>query len=233
MLGKYQIEYNGYTPENFGAFLPDYPQISSAKRQYEAVAVPGMDGRLISTDDYYDNITVSCTISVIHKKLLYRMDELKRWLRGTGRLRLSDMQDRYLEVLAVDTEGLERKLRQYGTFTVEFICYPYQFMNTGDVEIDCNELRFNPFDRCKPVYRIIGNGTCTINVNGKTLTTTIGEELTIDSRRMIAYKQRDTEWLNTSVTGDYEDLWLASGKQEISVSDGFELKIKPYWGWIA
>lgn len=231
MVNVYQIEYNGLTPENFGAFLPEYPLISSAMRKYTTIDVPGMDGELISGEDCYGNITVTCTIAVIHKKLLHRLDELKRWLRGTGRLRLSDVQDRYYEVLAVNTEGMDRQLRQYGSFNVEFICYPYQFMNTGDIEIDYSELRFNPFDRCKPVYRIIGSGTCTLAVNGKKLTATVGQELTIDSRRMIAYKVRDTEWLNTLVTGDYEDLWLKGGKQELSVTSGFELKIKPYWGW--
>lgn len=232
MLRTYQIEYNGFTPENFGAFLPDYPQISSAKRQYETITVPNMDGNLITTDDYYDNITINCTIALVHKKLLYKLDDMRRWLRGTGRLKLSDLQDRYYEVLAVNMEGVERQLWQYGTFTVEFICYPYQFMNSGDVEIDYTKLKINGFDRCKPTYRVIGNGDCSVVVNGKTVKATVGRELTIDSRRMIAFKIRGGELLNTSVTGDYEDLWLPGGKNSISITKGFGLKIKPFWGWL-
>lgn len=233
MLRTYQIEYNGFTPENFGAFLPDYPQISSAKRQYETITVPNMDGNLITTDDYYDNITINCTIALVHKKLLYKLDDMRRWLRGTGRLKLSDLQDRYYEVLAVDTEDMERHLRRYGTFNAVFTCYPYAFLNSGAKAADYRELRRNPYDMCKPTYIIRGNGDCTITVNGRRFKATVGQEITIDSRRMLAYKSRGTGLLNTSVAGDYEDLWIDNGDVAITVTQGFDLKIITNWGYKA
>ena len=45
---------------------------------------------------------------------------------------------------------------------------------------------------------------------------------------MIAY-QMDGTMENTSVTGDYEDLYLKPGYNEIEITEGFEAKVIPNW----
>ena len=60
------------------------------------------------------------------------------------------------------------------------------------------------------------------------MTANVGQNLTIDTDLMIAYRQ-DGTMQNTAVTGDYENLYLLPGDNVISITDGFDLKIIPNW----
>lgn len=231
-LDRYDIEYNGDTGVKHNVLLYDYPEIEQAKRNYNIYHVPGRNGELISTGQYLGNITIGCVFSVISENFMNYVHDLKRWLSGNGKLRLHDTPDAFYEVLKVEYESIERELRQYGQFTVRFVCYPYEFKNDGQMEFEREECKYNPYDRCMPLYKITGEGQCTLNVNDKTMTANVGQSLKIDSRRMIAYRE-DGEMMNTSVVGDYENLWLSPRDNSISISTGFKLKIVPRWGYDA
>lgn len=231
----YTLTFNAETPEDHGVFLYDYPKISRAKQRYEVKTVAGAMGQLIEkeSDVAYDNITIEVTLSVLHKKFSYRAEEVKNWLRGSGRLQLSDMTDRFYEVLLIEQGDVERDLRRYGRCKVTFICFPYEFMEDGERIFYPSQLLHNAYDVAMPVYTITGNGDCTITLNGKSLTATVGESLTIDTRRMIAYKVRGGQQLNTAIRGDYENLWLPHGNLRLTATGGFTVTIQPNWGWIA
>ena len=79
-----------------------------------------------------------------------------------------------------------------------------------------------------PVYKITGNGGCTLTVNGKAMKATVGQNLTINTELMIAYRT-DGTLQNGKVTGDYEDLYLLEGENQISITKGFDLKVIPNW----
>ena len=109
-----------------------------------------------------------------------------------------------------------------------FICEPYLFRRDGDISVTA--LTFNPYDKCRPVYAITGNGACTLTVNGKSVSATIGQNLTIDTNRMLSFRE-DGTIMNTSLNGDYEDLWIPHGECSISVSSGYGLEVYPKWGY--
>ena len=69
---------------------------------------------------------------------------------------------------------------------------------------------------------------CTLTVNGNEIKANVGQNLTIDSDLMMAYR-KDGIVMNTSVKGDYDGLWLNAGDNTITITDGFELKIQPNW----
>ena len=69
---------------------------------------------------------------------------------------------------------------------------------------------------------------CTLEVNGKSMTANVGQNLTIDTDRMVAYRE-DGTLQNTAVTGDYEDLYIPQGDVQILVSAGFDLQVTPNW----
>ena len=71
---------------------------------------------------------------------------------------------------------------------------------------------------------------CTLMVNGNEMTANVGQNLTIDTDLMMAYRQ-DGTLQNTAVTGDYEDLYLVPGDNVINITSGFDLKIIPNWGY--
>ena len=81
---------------------------------------------------------------------------------------------------------------------------------------------------CEPIYRIAGEGFCTLTVNGNEFLANVGQEIIIDSSRQISYKN-DGQMINTDVTGDYKWLWLTPGDNTLSVTDGFAVNITPEW----
>ena len=101
-------------------------------------------------------------------------------------------------------------------------------MISGLQELDPEEEIFNYGEVSHPIYKITGNGDCTLTVNGKTMQATVGQNLTIDTDLMIAYRE-DGEMKNATVTGNYEDLYLQEGDNEVSITAGFGLKIIPNW----
>lgn len=228
MLEKYQIQYNGSTSADHGAILYDYAKFSGAQKHYNTIAVSGMLGELVSTDDYTSNATINCTFGILNKNFMETVRDIRRWLRGTGELIISDNPDVYYRVWKINYGDINRELRKYGQFSVDFLCTPYEYALDGKQEYD--SLSYNSYDECKPVYIINGTGKCTLTVNGKTMEVQVDQEITIDTNKMLAY--RDPLILqNTLVSGNYEDLWISSGDVSINVSDGFTIKIIPNWGW--
>ena len=232
MIGKYDLQFNQNTGRDFGIIMYDYPEIEQAKHNYTTYSIPGRDGELISSEDYRSNITVKCTFSVLSKRLMPKIREIKRWLSGTGRLKFTDTADAFYEVVKVEHDSIERELRNYGKFSTIFTCYPYEFTIEGQYPRKSEELWHNGYDECMPLYEIRGNGECVLTVNEKNVSATVHGNLTIDSRLMLSYMAENV-LMNTSVTGKYEDLWLPHGDCSISITKGFDLKITPRWGWKA
>lgn len=68
----------------------------------------------------------------------------------------------------------------------------------------------------------------TLTVNGKKVTANVGQNLTIDTELMMAYRE-DGTIQNTALTGDYEELFLQPGDNTITFSSGFIVSIVPRW----
>ena len=73
-----------------------------------------------------------------------------------------------------------------------------------------------------------GEGVLTLTVNGKKVTANVGQNLTIDTELMMAYRQ-DGIIQNIALTGDYENLFLQPGDNAITFSPGFTISIVPRW----
>ncbi len=125
-------------------------------------------------------------------------------------------------VYYVQGEGL------IGNLTVSFTCEPYTYLRNGKVKMKSEEAEQNPYLLCKPVYYVQGEGLCVINVNGKDMEANVSGNLIIDTERMLAYREDGTLG-NTKITGEYEDLYLKPGRNRISVSPGFTMRVKPNW----
>ena len=221
------MTYNGLTNIDLGAWLYDYEEYSGASRNRQTTAVAGRRGQVVGKSNYTSNLVIGVTFSVF-KDLKPRLDQLRRWLRGTGQLAFSDQIDCFYKVLAVDYGDFDRQLRRYGRFSVDFTCLPFKFRQDG--QISYTEITRNLYDLAQPIYKITGERVCTLTVNGNEMTANVGQNLTIDTERMIAYRQ-DGTIMNTAVTGDYEGLWLPSGEVDITITQGFTLEITPQWGY--
>lgn len=224
---KYDIEYNNETGKGHGVILYDYAQFSGAEKNYQISAVGGRLGELVGVDDYKSNLVIQCTFGIISPQFMSHVTVLKRWLKGTGTLVISDHQNVFYKVWKVDYGDIERELRKFGQFTVSFTCTPYQFEKDGLIPV--SDIDYNPYDLCRPIYTITGTGAFTLTVNGNEMTGTVNGSITIDTERMVSHNA-DGVSQNNVVTGNYEELYIPHGDVSVSVSGG-TLSIIPQWGY--
>lgn len=224
---KYDIDYNGSSGEDHDVFLYDYAIFSGAEKKYQTFSVGGRLGELVGEDEYKSNLTIQCTFAVLSVQFMADITAIKRWLKGTGKLTISDHPDIFYKIWKVNYGDIERELRNFGQFTVSFTCTPFQFLKSGQTAV--SSIDSNPYDKSMPIYTITGNGAFTLTVNGNQMTGTVNGTITIDTERMISYNAEGVSQ-NNVVSGDYEELYIPSGDVSISISGG-TLSIVPQWGY--
>lgn len=229
----FSITYNGKNSNDIGVYVIKRPNIPSPELRYEETTIAGRDGTLITTDETYNNIEIPIPLNYMTKKTewasMHRL--VKAWLlsrNGDRFLEFSDDGSFFYKVKNVTIGINERTSMRIGVITPVFLCDPFQYLKTGLNKYDISEVLINPYFKSKPVYYITGNGTCTLNINGNTIVAEVEDNLVIDCELLMAYKE-DGVLKNTAITGDYEQMNLLEGKNEISISEGFHCKIRPNW----
>lgn len=241
IIHGYDFEYkpnNGiaHRGRDFRLIMEEYPVIPAAKKIYNAYTIPGRAGQLIQDTKTKENINLEIPITMLAPpmdQMEYRdyIRQINDWLQGDGWLWLSDEQDTRYKVLYIQVGGSERITPIYGKLNTMFCIEPYEYANSGFLEIDAEDLRFNGYDLCKPIYLIEGNATGYIVVNGVQFDINSIERLTIDTELMLTWTTVNGQVENQAITGNYEDLWLPRGEVTITVSPGLTVKVMPRWGW--
>lgn len=226
----FNVSYNNESCLEYGIIPVRRPNIPAPEEKVEEVEIPGRNGVLIISEKLYESISILIEFNFMSKPNrwgeTYR--KAKKWLSGNGELWFSDDHDVYFKVLYCKVTDTERTSRRIGNFTAEFICDPYTYYKSGKNEIELEHVIYNPGVTCEPVYRITGEGLCTLTVNGYQFTANVGQEIIIDSNRMISYKT-DGQSVNTDVAGDYSKLWMNAGENTLSATNGFNVRITPEW----
>ena len=226
----YDIFFNGTRATSLGILPVRRPSVPSPEPNYEEITIPGRDGSLIVSEGTYKPITVTVEFNFWKKpdRWAYAFREAKRWIKGSGNLILGDDRDFFYKVLMAKISDTERTSLRIGTFSADFLCDPYMYAIEGQKKLNLEDVLINPYDLSKPTYMITGEGMCTLTVNGKTMTANVGQNLTINTDLMMAYR-KDGTMNNTAVAGNYEDLYLLPGDNTITITSGFNLKVIPNW----
>lgn len=233
-MNPYIIQFNDNSNADFGVILYDYESYSGAAKNYDTIPIAGRDGELLSVDKYKSNLIIEVTFSIFGP-LKAKENQLKQWLRGTGHLTFSDNADCFYKVLKINYGTIERLTRRYERFTVSFTCTPYIFLKSGLIPLKWTTMDlnlYNPYSLSKPKYIVTGQSTVNISVNDADVVADVNGELTIDTDLMIAYTN-DGTLKNAAIAGDYEQLWLPSGKNKVYISGEGNptMDIIPNWGW--
>lgn len=226
------FEFNGSTARQEGLLIEKFVSLPTGIQRYTEYEIPGRDGKLSIAENTYDDVVINVDLLYLDPPvdLRRRYHETKRWLMaGRGKLRFSDQADGYYVVKRVEVADNTIELLRCGRFSVSFTCYPFRYYDAGDIPIPLQSWLYNPYDTSHPMYNIVGEGVCVLNVNGKEFTANVGQKITLDSDLMIAYRTHGTEVLNTAVYGDYMDLWLMPGGNRLSATNGFTVEIMPRW----
>lgn len=226
------IEYGGIRGSGLKIYARERPAIPAAKVRREQIVIPGRDGVVYRSEGTFEPTEIEVLFNYIGKESEWaeRWRMAQRWLaKENAKLRFSDDDGYFFWVDHVELEANERTTRRIGNFTATFTTRDgLYYLNSGLREHGAEEIQWNPYETSHPVYKIAGEGVCTLEVNGKQITANVGQNLTIDTDRMVAYRQ-DGTLQNTDVTGRYEDLYLKEGEINIEISTGFDLKIIPNW----
>lgn len=226
------VEYNGILASSLGIYAKNIPDIPAAVRKEKTVDIPGMDGTLILLEGGYESTEIKVDFNFIGDS--DRWDErfglAKKWLskRG-GLLRFGCDPEHYYKILKVEVDDGKRTTERVGNFTATFLTKDgLRYLESGLGEMPASDVVDNPYEIAYPIYKITGEGECTLVVNDGKMVANIGQNLTIDTGRKLAYRE-DGTLSNTSVTGDYDNLILIEGRNKIDITDGFELKVIPNW----
>lgn len=226
------VEYNGILASSLGIYAKNIPDIPAAVRKEKTVDIPGMDGTLILLEGGYESTEIKVDFNFIGDS--DRWDErfglAKKWLskRG-GLLRFGCDPEHYYKILKVEVDDGKRTTERVGNFTATFLTKDgLRYLESGLGEMPASDVADNPYEIAYPIYKITGEGECTLVVNDGKMVANIGQNLTIDTGRKLAYRE-DGTLSNTSVTGDYDNLILIEGRNKIEITDGFELKVIPNW----
>lgn len=228
----YDIEYNGVKAEQLDVYVIKRPDIPAPEKNVEVYEIPGRDGSLTYDYGTYKNIEIDIDFNYMAKPDLWSetFRSCKRWLlkKGIGKLIFNDDRDYYYLVKKVTIADNERTSLRIGSFTATFTCHPYHYLVGGDEAVPADKIKYNPYSLSHPVYYITGEGMCILTVNQKSMKANVGQNLTIDTDLQIAYRA-DGAIMNTTVIGDYEDLYLQEGDNTITITSGFGLSIAPMW----
>lgn len=226
------VEYGGIKGSSIKIYARERPAIPAARKRREEITIPGRDGALYKSDGSYEPTEIEVQFNYIgmEEDWAKRWREAQRWLgKENARLRLSDDDGYFFWISYVDLSENERTSRRIGNFTATFVTRDgLYYLDSGLREYGKQEIRWNPYEASHPVYKVYGDGMCTIEVNGKQMKANVGQNLTIDTERMLAYRE-DGTLRNTDVTGEYENLYLPEGEIRIEVSYGFDIRITPNW----
>ena len=236
-MRKFGFENENGSTFTYGIRFLEFPQFKYGSEITQETRICGRKGTLIVhtgiyTDTIIENsLEFDCADIFEYEK---KMRAIRQWLLSTKKLVYTDMEDSYFIVKKTEIDEESRKYGVYGNISVVFTCSPSLYLNEGDYEIKLsggsNSL-FNPYSESQPIYKISGNGTCVITVNGKPVKVDVNRNITVDTELMIAYM--DDTMKNTAVTGKYTDLNLMPGDNTVTISNGFTAVIIPKWRILA
>ena len=226
------IKFKNVSSKTVGLIMTAPPLITHSEIYGEPRTIPGRDGSLFDSDTYRGDAVIKCSFALAasstESDFESKIRAIYQWIDGTGNLVISDAEDAHYEVKRAKIVTDSRIILNLGTIEVEFTCYPYKFLDSGDTGITSFPIT-NSAMKSKPLYKITGSGSGTLTVNGKTMSYTVDGTLYIDTRRFIAYDGSNNN-KNNAINGDYAGLYLKTGSNTISASVG-TLTVYPKWGY--
>lgn len=209
-----------------------YPVFQYGTEKIEEIEIPGRAGCLTKRTGIYSDTIIENELEFATQNIA--LNELKRleterWIKSIKKVTYSDMKNYYFRVKKVEVE-FKRKYGFWGNVKVVFTCDPGLYTVNGleELLLKTGEKLKNPHGTSAPIYKILGEGMCTLTVNGKSVTANIGQNLTINTERMLCYRT-DGTMQNAAMTGKYENLYLKEGENTISFSSGFQVFVVPNW----
>ena len=221
-----------------GLLISKLPPIAKPKQRANIEEIDGRDGDIVTKLGYsaYDK---DIEIGLYGD---FDIEDVINYFNGSGTVTFSNEVDKYYNYQILNQINYDKLIR-FKTAKVTMHVQPFKYSTvegtrtfniTSEEEITINN---SGNYVSKPVVTIYGSGTINLNVNGyEVLVIDLGENatsITIDTANMEAYNQNTGQLMNRSVTGDYDNLYLNSGKNTISWTGTItKIEITNYSRWL-
>lgn len=225
---SWELIYKGESSCDYKIF-PVHKKINvpPPQRDMTEIELPGRDGILHIDNGRYKPIQISVELNYKSCETDNTFREIKKWLSGSGNLKFTYDEDVFYKCYSVTLDDWQN-LQRMGKITATFLCDPFTYTDLGQAEIENPKSLYNAGYMARPKYKIIGEGLCTLRVNNNSLTANVGQNIIIDTDLQIAYRT-DGKLVNTTITGNIDDLILKEGNNSIEITDGFDLYVTPEW----
>lgn len=220
-----------------GLLIQSLPPISKPKIRTSKEEIDGRDGDIITPLGYsaYDK-----TIS-IGLKGDYNVDDVINYFNTSGRITFSNELDKYYNFACYDTIDFEKLIR-FKTAKVKLHVQPFKYsideppiienIASGET-VNTITVRNTGNINSRPKVTLTGSGSVTLRINGKlVLSMTLDDDQTIIFDNMNATDPQGN-YLNRQVTGDYDDLALLIGQNNITITGMVNnAQLEKYSRWI-
>ena len=184
--------------ENFNNLIVEnLPPISSPPQRYDIQEIDGSSKVIITELGYkaYEK-----TIKLGFKN--HDTYNVESWLKGKGKLILSNELDKYYNAFVLEQIDYEQVL-SFKKSTVTFLVQPYKHA-TGEEETESRVLINQGNTECLPLMTIYGSGSVGVLVNGiKQCDITIDGYVTLDGEEEEAYKDNLDNRRNRVMIGKF------------------------------
>lgn len=204
------------------------------ERNVETFAIPGRNGALVIDNGTFSNVLINypCAIKNGFKSAFSDLVNMLGALKGYQRIECSDDPEHYrLGRFIMPAAPTVMRLNREGRFDLAFDCKPQRFLLSGETmqNFTASGTITNPtnFD-ARPLLRIYGNGTITVNGVGITITDN-GTYTDVDSEIQECYYGSTTR--NNYVTFSGNDFpVLSPGINNIVFGSGItRCIVTPHW----
>lgn len=209
MSNRYNVYFNNTSALDLGIIATKRPNIPVPEKNITDKELKGKDGTITRDYETYKNIQIDVEFNFIEAKdFNERCRMIKKWLNNIKdkKLQFSDDMDYFYKVKKTICKDIVREIKRKGTFTVGFVCHPFQYdINGQDKIILTNNFKLeNPyFILAKPKIEIKGEGTINLNFNGKITIVNVGQSCILDGELGQSYRYvgGNLEYQNTKITG--------------------------------
>lgn len=217
-----------------GLYISKLPAISKPLIRTSSEEIDGRDGDIVTKLGYsaYDK---ELEIGLFGS---YDINEIINFFNQDGIVTFSNEPDKYYKFQILENIDFE-ELQRFKTAVVKFHCQPFKF-STVEESRTFNSSFFitnNGNIYSKPIITITGSGTINLSLNDESILIinldANGETIEFDLEKLEAYNPSTKVLSNRKVTGNYENLYLKVGKNEISWTGTVtQVRVKNYSRWI-
>ena len=239
-MRNYIVLNNQNSNEITGLLIQSLPPISQPKIRTNIEEIDGRDGDII-TKLGYSAYNKEITIGLYGD---YDVDQVIAYFTNnqSGKVTFSNEEDKYYNYEILEQIDFERLIR-YKTATIKMHIQPFKYSNieTTKTFTITNEtsitIRNNGNYISKPVITITGTGTINLSLNNEQLfVINLGDtstQIALDINNMNAYNPTNDNYMNRSLTGNYDNFDLKVGTNTISWTGTIsQIKIVNYSRWI-